>query len=239
MPNENVHEELEWEPLFKKVEGTPVAIAKIAYNKNILDCTSQFASLLGFDRTEAKTKNIERDITLNVDKETTSLRFDLMKRGEHISTMKRYKKKDGSTILCFIVAIPMDGWVLEFMHEVNEFASDLEKEIDKLNAIIEAYQQVLTANQKVSITMSQGSHNKQENYADQGASINTGSQSINDSDLVEKALKWTLIPLTLLIAYGFYYMSTIANKTSPEKPDPTFLSPGNNENDENGDKDSN
>ena len=110
---ENKAKELRWPDLFATVEGTPVAAACIDYGMNIIDCTSHFAALLGMDRAEMIAKNVS-DLTLHDDRAVTAVRFALLEEGEHVATQKHYRCKDGSKVLLSIVAIPMDGWVLDF-----------------------------------------------------------------------------------------------------------------------------
>lgn len=125
-------------------------------------------------------------------------------------TVRRFPREQTSPLLCFrIESVPAKATRIE----LDEMQLEINKQIKSLHD--ELISQIDDSKRAISITQSQGQEMSRDNWS-HGDKVGR-DKTTNDT----LAIKWLIIGLIAVasaMAYGFYYLATMHNHTTPEPP---------------------
>ena len=208
------------------VGPTPLAVARLDFDGDVVRCNDAFAELMGSDRAAIEGKvNIVRDMTLPADAETTRERFRRLRDEptRYISTQKEIVLLNGRKKFIEVLAIDVGG---EFILDV--LADCSRDEIETIKARLEVSQReafmLLQLNEQLQSVL--------ENSMRQGLTVKTqvqtgGNQNTGSGNSITTATNQSrvmlgffsvLIALIMGIAFWAYYIRGDSNLETPSIP---------------------
>ena len=215
-----------WEFKAARVLG----VARISLTGVVEECNAAFAQILGRDRIGTIGKSVISDLTWVEDQEETRKRFQGLADGTipNVSTMKRYRMPDDSSVFCHIEACLVRDpnsndplYIIDGMWELPKKHVPVQTVDPKIVADVRRLEELMLmmkrdAKDTTHINITQGN--------DMGQKVNTGggdfagqNMSKNSATTI-KILAGALAVTALAVAYMIYYMAVVMNGGTPEPP---------------------